>query len=186
MSAFFRSPPALLLRFPSLWPVIQWGEIMRLLSDFASLLRLFRRSVRPEDCVPKDKFDFAAVRKAAALGYPGLNPVLPQLLIWMQDYNWPVAKELAPLLARAGPEIAPHLIEVLRSNDGIWKYWVLCALAEDLDPEVWALIRPEVQRIAEAPSQIDIEDLAHEVAVELMAERPGSEDGPHRRDDPRS
>ena len=147
---------------------------MRFPSDFASLRWLFQRPVRPEDCVPKHKQDFAAVRKAVALGYPGLNPVLPQLLIWMQDCNWPVAKELAPLLGRAGPEIAPHLIEVLRSNDGIWKDWVLGRVAEDLDPEVWELIRPEVQRIIEAPTEDDIVESAHERAVELMESRSGS------------
>ncbi|MDH3234095.1 MAG: DUF5071 domain-containing protein [Alphaproteobacteria bacterium] len=70
--------------------------------------------INPADCVPKDKFDEAAVERAERLGYPGLNPILPALLEWVQDPTWPVAIELMPLLAKAGPEIAPHLITILR------------------------------------------------------------------------
>jgi len=64
------------------------------------------------DYIPKDKVDTRAVARAAALGFPALNPILPDLLAWMQDLNWPVSRDLAPLLATAGVEIAPSLKSV--------------------------------------------------------------------------
>jgi hypothetical protein len=50
-------------------------------------------------CIPKNKGVLAAAQAAIDIGYPGVAPILPQLLEWLQDYNWPVAHMLAPFLA---------------------------------------------------------------------------------------
>lgn len=39
--------------------------------------------------IPTDKHDLAAVANAARLGYPAINAILPELLEWLQDINWP-------------------------------------------------------------------------------------------------
>ena len=65
------------------------------------------RAMTLTDCIPTDKFDHEAVERASALGYPGINPILPDLLIWLQDRNWPVAEDVARLLEWADVEIAP-------------------------------------------------------------------------------
>src|SRR5262249_44528772 len=46
--------------------------------------------------LPTGKHDVASARALVALGYPAVAPVLPQLLEWVQDINWPVAAVLAP------------------------------------------------------------------------------------------
>ena len=138
------------------------------------------------DCIPKHKTDEEAVKRAEAVGYPGINPILPELLIWVQDYNWPVAQDIAPLLAKAGPEIAPHINEVLKSNDPEWKYWILHVVAGSLKKAAWELIEAEVSRLAAAYPDIDVDedvdpdkkvDLDEEVARrahELLREHAGS------------
>ncbi len=39
------------------------------------------------ELLPRDKHDVAAVERLAALGYPTVEPVLPELLEWIQDIN---------------------------------------------------------------------------------------------------
>lgn len=127
--------------------------------------------INPADCIPRDKFDEAAVKKAESLGFPGLNAVLPALLEWLQDPNWPVAMPLARVLAKAGPEIAPHLIAILRSDDGGWKWSIFLILISELDDAVWALIKNEVERLAGAPTADDKSEEIDELAAELLTKR---------------
>lgn len=75
--------------------------------------------------IPRDKFDMENFRLLRNLGLPTIEPILPQLLEWMQDYNWPVAQELAGFLSSLGASLAPHLERVLATDDGMWKYWLL-------------------------------------------------------------
>ncbi len=124
-----------------------------------------------KDCIPKDKFDHDAVKRAVEIGYPGINPILPDLLVWLQDINWPVARDLVPLLKDAGTGIAPHIIAILNSTDSGWKYSVVSYLCESVSSDVWALIEPDVVRLAMAPSERDAQEEVHLVAAEALAER---------------
>ncbi len=124
-----------------------------------------------DTCIPADKFDEAAVNRAAALGFPAINPILPDLLEWLQDINWPVAHRVAELLAKADVQIAPHINAVFRSDDGIWKYWILSNLAEHLKGDVWALIEPEVVRLSSSPTPDDTAEEADIAAIELLQKR---------------
>lgn len=106
-----------------------------------------------KSCIPTDKFDTEAVLRAVALGYPAINPILPELLVWVQDLNWPVARDLAPLLANAGPEIVPALQDVLRGGDLGWAYFLIVGVVLGADNEVWKLIEGDIQRLAGNPTQ---------------------------------
>ena len=103
--------------------------------------------------VPKNKFDTSAVAAAERVGLPALDSVLPQLLEWLQDYNWPVAQPVANLLSGAGLEIVPHIQNVLNSNDTMWKYWLLSALIPRLGLEVREALRPQIRRLAQNPTK---------------------------------
>lgn len=80
--------------------------------------------------VPRSKFDIETAERAAATGWPTVEPVLPQLLEWLQDYNWPVARVLAPFVASIGEPLVPHLRPILddEGQDAIWKYWIITAV----------------------------------------------------------
>lgn len=88
------------------------------------------------DCIPATKYDTASIENAASLGFPTINSILPELLEWIKDGNWPVARSLFCLLAQAGPEIAPHIKAVFDGEDEEWKYFILSGLVSDLKPEV--------------------------------------------------
>lgn len=120
-------------------------------------------------CVPVDKHDHAAVERAVAIGLPDINPVLPDLLVWLQDANWPVAGDIAPLLADAGPEIAPHILEIFANDDLHWQYVLLTTLVPDLRPDVWRLIRPVVERIATRPTERELDECLAAAAIDVLA-----------------
>ena len=61
-----------------------------------------RQEMNARECIPKDKHDLLALERARELGFPLLNEIIPDLLEWLQDGNWPVARPTATLLAEAG------------------------------------------------------------------------------------
>jgi len=65
------------------------------------------------------------------------------LLSWIQDANWPIADDVAAILATAGPEHLEDILSVLRSDDEEWKSNILSvnwcpeiekALVQEIDP----------------------------------------------------
>lgn len=101
-----------------------------------------------EDLIPKSKHDLETVLALKHSGTEAAIRILPQLLTWLQDINWPVAAPLADLLVEVGEPLIPHLRSILSSDDDMWIYWVLqfvvahlpTALQQQLEPELQALV----------------------------------------------
>ncbi len=121
-----------------------------------------------KDCIPTHKMDDEAVVRAAKLGFPGLNPILPDLLEWLQDINWPVAQGLVPVLARAGSEIVPHLKAIFDGDDDSWKWYVIGWLVRELDEDVKAQVRSDIVRIATNPTPGEKHEEVDEQASDLL------------------
>ena len=77
------------------------------------------------ELVPEAKDETSKANKLVALGYPVVAPVLGEMLEWVEDANWPVAKIFLPFLARIGTPLVPHVRYVLQSQDEQWKRVVL-------------------------------------------------------------
>ena len=75
--------------------------------------------------LPENKDDVAAVEAIAARGYPAVQPILLDLLKWIRDESWPVAKPACEFLVSIGPRLAPEVMEVLGSRNDILKAVVL-------------------------------------------------------------
>jgi hypothetical protein len=119
------------------------------------------------DLVPSNKHDIGKVAALEALGYPAIDPILPQLLVWIQDINWPVARKLCPVLAGIGQPLAPYLREVLRGSDDIWIYWILNDIVSH-SPSLVQSLKDELTYLAESGSQEEgVRDLARELCREL-------------------
>ena len=103
------------------------------------------------DLVPVHKGDLERAQAAVNAGYPAVEPIIGKLVEWLQDYNWPVAKILAPFLASVGTQLVPHISSVLQSNDYVWKYWVISLLLPSLPEAAAAEFRPELERLYYAP-----------------------------------
>ena len=55
--------------------------------------------------IPSNKHDHEKVKRIKELGYPKIKPILPELLEWIQDVNWPIARDLIPFFQSIGNEI---------------------------------------------------------------------------------
>ena len=119
------------------------------------------------DLIPKDKFDTSGISLLTTIDVDEAEPILGVLLEWIQDINWPVAKELLNVLPRFHSGLIPHIKAVLNSDDDIWKCWVLVML-KNFPPETVSILSTEIKRIADSPTQTEILEGANEYAKELL------------------
>ncbi len=78
-----------------------------------------------KDLVPKDKHDVSNIDKLYNLTDEEMKTIVYDLLEWVQDYNWPVAQELVPVLKEREDIIFPYMSDILRGDDFMWKYWIM-------------------------------------------------------------
>lgn len=113
--------------------------------------------------IPKHKDDQEVIAGLKKLSFEQLEPIIPELLVWLQDTNWPIARPVADILEPFADRIVPEIIKILKTNDGEWKRRILMSLARDTtDP----ILLQEIERIAKFPSRDEIED---EVNLEAIA-----------------
>ncbi|MGD1053406.1 MAG: DUF5071 domain-containing protein [Candidatus Dormibacteria bacterium] len=133
----------------------------------------------PNDLIPRDKGDIPRAEAAVRAGYPAVEPILGELLEWLQDLNWPVAGVLVPFLESIGPvdALLHHVRAVLRSDDDVWKYWVLGSVVDAWEADGILLLRPDLERMATQPTLGEITADVWETARALLtwAEQGGGE-----------
>lgn len=72
--------------------------------------------------LPVSKHDVARTKQLlAVIDEASLIALLPELLPWLQDANWPVYRVLTPGLETLHEALLPQLRVVLHGNDSIWK-----------------------------------------------------------------
>lgn len=119
--------------------------------------------------IPQHKSDTARAYAAVEAGYPAVGPILPELLEWLQDCNWPVAHILAPFLASIGTPLIPHIQHILNTDDDIWKYWVVEEIMR-ASPELATAFRKDLERIAWFPTKREVREELDQVAREVLEE----------------
>ena len=102
------------------------------------------------------------------IGYPEIAPLIPELLGWLQDGNWPIARQLAPFLAAIGLPLVPHIRHVLATDDGLWKDWILCTVVK-ASRELRQELQGDLQRIATSPNRDEHAEEVDLYAQELLA-----------------
>jgi len=96
--------------------------------------------------------------------------LIPHLLEWTQDVNWPVAFPILEKLVAYPSETIPHINPILKTNDGIWKYNVIRYLLKELPLEYKSTFKGELERIVKKPTRDEIEDEVVEAATEVLKE----------------
>ncbi|SRR6266480_1966528 len=125
--------------------------------------------MRPElsALVPRHKSDLENAHSAVALGWPAVEPIVSQLLQWLQDINWPVAHVLAPFFAEVGAALAPHIRRVLETEDDVWKYYVIQAVVAH-SPGLARALEAELKRVALRPTPSERKEEVDMVAQEAL------------------
>jgi len=119
------------------------------------------------DLVPKDKFDIDSAQRAISAGYPIINPILPKLLTWIQDLNWPVAQKLVPFLATIGEPLESEVRKILEGHDEMWKYWTMKEVISKSAP-LRAKLKVELLRLSEHPTESERNNEVDLIAKDIL------------------
>lgn len=121
-----------------------------------------------EDLLPRHKSDNARVEMIKKMERDKIIPLLPSLIEWVQDMNWPVAPSVLELLLTFPEEIVPHVQEVLSSDDDNWKWFILNYLVIELPVESRVQFKDYLTRVAETPTQNELAEEMNEIAKEIL------------------
>ncbi|UCE03873.1 MAG: DUF5071 domain-containing protein [Candidatus Latescibacterota bacterium] len=119
--------------------------------------------------VIRDKHDVESARKLVALGYPVVAPALSDMMEWIQDMNWPVAKVLAPFLAALGEAVVPEVRRVLASDDHLWKYWCINDIIGEMPVKAARQFTADLHRYALTPTEAERKEELDEVAKAALS-----------------
>lgn len=134
-------------------------------------------AIDPRELLPADKRDVERARAVVALGYPAVAPLLPDLLRWLQDCNWPVSRPIGDFLATLPEQMAPLIRDVLRGDDDIWKYWCIVRLISAMPPDIAEQFRAELTRLGNEPTPAERSEELNEVAQEALLQLWPQSDG---------
>ncbi|MCM3702483.1 DUF5071 domain-containing protein [Paenibacillus macerans] len=118
--------------------------------------------------LPKDKMDLEGVAHLKTLSSNELIPLIPDLIEWLQDINWPVASELSKLLMPMEDELIPHIKEIVNSNDSQWKYCILSNLVRNFTTRNKVRLKDELMRLSNNPNNEDIKEEIDNLAKEIL------------------
>jgi hypothetical protein len=117
---------------------------------------------------PKDKHDFDTVNNLYKLDSYIIITLIPSLLEWLQDINWPIAREISIFLLKYPEETIPHVKEVLKGNDNIWKEWCIRYFIKELPLQYIFEFKNELTRIAYNPTKGEELEEVNETANEIL------------------
>ena len=121
-----------------------------------------------EDLLPRHKHDHDRVEMIKKMDRDKILPLLPNLLEWIQDMNWPVAPSVLELLLTFPEEIVPHVQDILSSDDDNWKWFILHFLIIKLPVESKVQFREYLARVAETPTRDELYEELDEIAKEIL------------------
>nr|WP_068890402.1 DUF5071 domain-containing protein [Pedobacter panaciterrae] len=121
--------------------------------------------------IPQNTDDVDAVERLKYLPFASIIDDIPILLEWLQDGHWEVAEGITAYLIPHVNEISEELLFILDTEDGMWKYFVICGLIARSKEKLAPNLIEALRRIAEHPSKIDVEDAVDDVAKEVIANK---------------
>ncbi|CZR55768.1 uncharacterized protein PAC_05656 [Phialocephala subalpina] len=120
--------------------------------------------------LPKDKHDNEAIAKLDNMDPAVFAPLLPELLTWLQDTNWPVARPVLQLMLKHLPLITDPVRDVLRGDDEPWIFNLLEHLIRKMPREQQSQLIPELERISMYPTPGEMEEEADVAAREIVGQ----------------
>lgn len=119
--------------------------------------------------LPLNKIDIDNAQLLVNLGYPNIKSILFEILTWLQDMNWPVAKIFAPFLATIGRELKDGVRVIFRTQDAVWKYWIIHSVLNDMLDSELQFFREDLEELSLSTDAKNIVEGVPEMARELLA-----------------
>ena len=126
--------------------------------------------VKSSNLIPKNKEDVDFIKNLNLKSIKEIKGIIPKLLEWMQDINWTQTGLLFDYFSPYINEIDNEIVDILKGNDGLWKYSILLGLilnpSADIMPNDRILYA--VQKLYENATEDDIESGNIELAEEIL------------------
>ncbi len=104
------------------------------------------------ELIPKDKGDYDTAQNLKKYNVAELKSIIPELLEWIQDMNWPISGIVAEYLVDNFSEIEHEIFPILNNNDDIWKWNVINIFKNLIKDENSIAV---IKRIAENPTEME-------------------------------
>ncbi|MBO7746717.1 DUF5071 domain-containing protein [Paenibacillus sp. MWE-103] len=118
--------------------------------------------------IPKDKYDVESLKSLRGLDIGQIKLILPLLMEWLQDINWPVAPPLSKALADYGIVLLPFFRLVLNSGDPQWQFSVMHSLIRELPKDISIHLKEDLLRIVLQPTQGELLEELNILAKETI------------------
>ena len=127
-------------------------------------------SVELKALILKDKFDTNTIGTLMSLEESNLSKLLPELILWIADINWPIATEILPVLSKYPDSIVPLIKEnlVAGQDDDILKIYIISYLVPRLPKDYQIMLYDDISRIAKNPTKSEAYEETTEMAVEWL------------------
>ncbi|MFD1177845.1 DUF5071 domain-containing protein [Paenibacillus puldeungensis] len=120
------------------------------------------------ELIPKHKQDYGRVEQLKTKTLEEMKPILPDLLKWLQDMNWPIAQDIENIVINYQEDLLPHLKEIFNTNDGEWKYFILHGLVSRLPKHIIKELKPDLIRMKDFPTKDEIVSEINDIVTELL------------------
>ena len=117
--------------------------------------------------LPFNKEDVSAAERITALPLEKIEPIIPPLLTWLQDLNWPVAQVLTPYLKGMGIKLQQEIAKILEGNDVMWQYWVLVELVNVPDLSLAKSLEDKLTKIISGDCDPTVKEEAQKIIQKL-------------------
>lgn len=119
--------------------------------------------------LPQNKTDDEFITRLHQLPEAELLPLLPELMEWLEDLNWPVAGPVWGFLLPYVAHLEPAIGEVLMGYDSAWKRHLLRLVEASELPILSPPLRELTERIAYQPTDSEKAEETDEAARDLLA-----------------
>lgn len=126
-----------------------------------------------KDLIPKNKFDNSNIESLMLLQETDLKQLLPELILWIADFNWPIATELIPVLIKYPDSIIVTIKNVLKQSeeDAELKHCVISQLIPNLPSKYQDILLKDIERIVKEPTESEIHESVVEEAFNFLKNR---------------
>lgn len=130
---------------------------------------LYAIKVKLENLIPTDKFDCETVELLYGCSFEEIEPIIPKLLEWLQDGNWPISRPMGTfLLTLPQMKLVPYIMEILDGDDQEWKYFMIGTLASPDLSKLDPLFLNEIKRIAFKPTEVEVMCEVNDIAQRVL------------------
>ena len=116
--------------------------------------------------LPVDKFDTSSMPTLIKLSEDEIKPILPELILWTADLNWPIAPETIKILVKFSSSTVPIIRNILSptETDEEFKWSIIVGLVPELTKESQECLIRDIKRIVDSPTDSEIASEVWEAA----------------------